>query len=317
MIRIGKNLAPWGAAGAVFLLTNLAWGFCRTTTCDPKVTCALDPLLCCMRDEHGCDTNPNTLPIAWPTACVSYAVHEDGSPKLGISAAQTGAVVDEAFNSWSSVTCAGAPLSLATENKGNVTCNLPEYNQKGGNANVWMYRDSAWDEATPGASGGSLDASALAVTTVTFHEPTGQIYDADVELNSQYADFTLGDAAPDVDLLSIATHEAGHFLGLDHSEYPEATMFFAYAPGDTGQRTLSPDDTAAICAIYPEDREIPSGESCDPRRGFAPECGGQSTIHKSGCSASPESRGAPLGALAAALLAGFAFVARRRRTPFS
>ena len=75
-----------------------------------------------------------------------------------------------------------------------------------------------------------------------------------------------------VDLLSVATHEAGHFFGLAHSSDPEASMFAAYTPGTITQRTLHADDVAGICDAYPAGTG--AGE-CDtvPRHGFSTLCG--------------------------------------------
>jgi hypothetical protein len=53
------------------------------------------------------------------------------------------------------------------------------------------------------------------------------------------------------DLESALTHEAGHALGLAHSDDPNATMFSTTLPGETSLRTLEADDEAGICAVYP------------------------------------------------------------------
>jgi hypothetical protein len=83
--------------------------------------------------------------------------------------------------------------------------------------------------------------------------------------------FTLGDTNVDFDLLSIVTHETGHFQGMAHSANPEATMWPSYTPGTISLRQLSPDDEAGICAIYPA---TPTNSDCEPtpRHGFSPLC---------------------------------------------
>lgn len=94
------------------------------------------------------------------------------------------------------------------------------------------------------------DASTLALTitsTVTDGPNAGQITDADMLFNPNTA-FNTDSGTAVQDLQSVATHEAGHFLGLDHSSVVRAIMF-PYAPDE--ERTLSWDDVAAISVIYP------------------------------------------------------------------
>jgi hypothetical protein len=70
--------------------------------------------------------------------------------------------------------------------------------------------------------------------------------------NSSYA-FTTSITVPSnqTDLQSIATHEAGHFLGMDHASNTSSTMFWNTVPGYSYQRNLSADDIAGISTLYP------------------------------------------------------------------
>ena len=81
-------------------------------------------------------------------------------------------------------------------------------------------------------------------------------------------------ASTQYDLLSVLTHEAGHFLGMAHAiDNPEATMNPTYQPMTIGFRSLEPDDGLGICAMYPPDDEPPA-EDCNPipRHGYSPNC---------------------------------------------
>lgn len=293
---------------AVFFHCSFASAFCRTTICDERVSCADDPDLCCVRDDAtGCDTN--TKAISWPTSCVSYNVHEDGSKKLDISANQLADVVDDAFDQWLSAECAEGSVSIAIDYRGKAQCGEPEFNQgdRDRNANIWMFQDDG--TPTQMSSPPARLTDPLAVTTVSFNEDTAQIYDVDVELLSYEADFTLDDTRVEVDLASVVTHEAGHFLGLDHSRTGGATMAAGYFPGDLETRSLEEDDLEGICAAYPEGRSFPGGKTCEPRGKYSPKC------DKDGCGCNQAGTDTPnpgmwlFAGLAAALLA-----VRRRAT---
>ncbi|MFO0749502.1 MAG: matrixin family metalloprotease [Myxococcota bacterium] len=93
----------------------------------------------------------------------------------------------------------------------------------------------------------------IAVTVVANNPKTGEIVDADIEVNDGGFALSLADAPRpgEIDFLSTLTHEIGHFYGLDHSPETDATMFADYDPNNpTGKRTLSQDDIDGVCALY-------------------------------------------------------------------
>ncbi len=115
------------------------------------------------------------------------------------------------------------------------------------------------------------------------------------------------------DLQSIVTHETGHFQGLAHSGNPTAVMWPEYNQGTTTLRTLTPDDEAAICAVYPAS---PVNSDCDstPRHGFSPLCAAQQPVQStSKCAAVAVGRDAGGGA-SAGLLAALGAVVLAWRT---
>jgi hypothetical protein len=255
-----------GVLGATLLGVTLSFpadllAFCRTTTCDTGASCEESPESCCVLDENSCDINGEF--VHWPKSCVSYNTHEEGSARSDISGKQLSEIVAAAFESWLSVDCNGAPLSLSIEYRGLSSCGIAEFNKEPNqpNANVWMFRDLG------------MDSPAIALTTVMLDLNRAEIVAADVEFNSALFDFTLGEQEVKYDLLSVATHEAGHFLGLADSVNKDATMDGYYDPGDLAPRTLDPDDVAGVCAIYPADREIKGGaQNCEPYGGYSPDC---------------------------------------------
>jgi MYXO-CTERM domain-containing protein len=243
---------------------------------------------------------------------VSFGVQENGSELRGITYEQANQVVTDAFRQWRFAPCPeGGMPSIDISDAGKITCNSPEYNQDAPNANVIMFADN-W----PYTAEDLLPGDTLALTTVTFNVETGEIYDADVEVNSQDASSLEIDSAAvgdgDIDLHSVLTHEIGHFLGLSHTTVSRATMSPSLSDGETDLATLDPDDIAGICSIYPPERETTTS-SCTPRHGFSTDC----APDQSGgcCSVAPGARPSQHDALALALAGlGIALLAARRRS---
>ena len=194
--------------------------------------------------------------------------------------------------------------------------------------NSLIFHDTTWCHVTAsGSCNVYYDASALAVTTDTANTRTGQIYDADVEVNLvdyQWADLVEDPSlSNDMDLQNALTHELGHLIGLDHTcfdafssttgvrphdndgqplpdcataspDVEATTMFPSAQPGDTQKRTLGPDDVNALCTIY---------NVYDPLQ--PPGTGGDGGCASCAAAGRPGDTGAPatIGLLAAVLIA--------------
>jgi Matrixin len=267
------RVAPVLAAAAVFLGSASASAYCRTTTCDPN-----KPADACELDGLCVVTG---IPLAWASSCVTVAVHDLGSPRNGLSYEDVAGVVEEAFVTWQGAKCKGGPPSITVNMLGPVECGVSQYNPSKSNANIVLFREDDWPY--PGAT------NAIGLTTTRFSKKTGELWDADIELNGMGASLTIGDPIQGDDLLSVLTHEAGHFLGLSHSSDQSATMKSIYSSRDDGDsfRSLAPDDVEGICAIYPPER-VPATTSCDNRHGFSAQCGADQPeqSESSGCSVS-------------------------------
>ncbi len=195
--------------------------------------------------------------------------------------------VTRSFQAWSAVDCGGGKQATMTFSPGeDVSCRVSQYNSKAPNVNVIFFQDDNWKYR-------GVDGT-LAKTSVTYNDDTGEIYDADIEVNSANNLVTVTDdaAATKYDLQAILTHEVGHFIGIAHTQDASATMFPSYSPGSVTQRVLAPDDKKAVCAAYPPDRVA----TCDPtpRGGFSGTCtetggaGSSSSSSSSGCAVAPE-----------------------------
>jgi hypothetical protein len=293
-LRRGAFLAA-AVAFATLGAAREAEAFCRTSTCSQGTGA-----LCTPPQEGDCGKA-----IAWPSECISFSVQQDGSPKSGISTSEAESVFGKAFLTWGNADCGDGGPNIRVLNLGPVACAEHEFNQEEnlGNANIIIFRDSGW----PHGGGNNV----LALTTVTYDLDTGDIYDADMELNSEATTFSTGDTNVGFDLQSIATHEAGHFLGLSHTPDKNATMFADYIPGTTALRDLEEDDRAGICAIYPHAGVI--SPNCDPApvHGLATECNSPPGATAC-CTVAPGAPAEHGGAVLGIALGLLALAARRR-----
>jgi hypothetical protein len=270
-------------------------------------------------------TTDKNAAVRWPRTCVELIVHTaspppNETPEMVVNAARAAAAT------WSheGLSCSGFELLVTTDDMVAMAAAAND------GRNHMFFRQDAWP----------YEPSALAITTVFARQDNGTILDADVELNAvaggrfKWGDLVagLGTGIHVEDLQNTLTHEFGHFLGLDHNCYlsgsnakrgvdqngvivPEcdqasstvmaATMFAAVAPGDVERRTLTDDDIAGVCAIYPA-----GSYSARVLDGGAISCTGTGggNLANSGCSL-----GGRQGSAAGLLLAGLLVSAAARR----
>ncbi len=314
-----RHLLGAAALAAALAAAADADAWCRTTTSQTFTPTTAKPC-----DDEG-------LALYWASRCVGYDVQQDASVQVDLATAR--AVMAEAFAAWSNVDCPADPLACAAGDRGAgkptieahdlgpVACACAEYNKLGGNSNTIIFLDHAWVNCD-GTPKPDADVT-LALTTVTYNVQTGEIYDADMEINSNPANakITTSDTGVVYDLRSIVTHEAGHFLGLAHTQpsHTDATMFPRYDQGETSMRVPKQDDVCGICAAYPPTRVA----ACDdqPRRGLSSTCSADppaSAASGNGCRCeAPGRRGGSAGASLAATIGLGALAAcataRRRR----
>ncbi len=226
-------------------------------------------------------------PFAWalPTLPITAYVRDFDQPSM--TADQVVGAASAAAAAWSAAQngCTYLTLQLATSEDAPPRAANDAHNSL-------IFRSTSWCELAPdGGCEIDYDPSALAFTWDTANKMTGQIYDADIEVNLvdyQWADVVADPSQrDDMDLQNALTHEMGHFIGLDHTCFnplsagtaprpkdntgmpipdcdvaapavQETTMYPSAMPGDTQKRTLSPDDQAGVCGIYPADHPPPA-----------------------------------------------------------
>lgn len=305
-------------AVAVLGVAGNARAFCRTTTVPVAPDYQPTPTKCW---DQG-------VPLFWKNACVGYSIQRSASKQVSYDDASNG--VARAFTRWTGATCptdgtGTSRASIDVRDLGPVDCDKVNYNQDSPNQHVIVFRDDSWPHN---------DANnTLALTTVTFNPDTGEIYDADMEVNTHDQHMTVSDPVPadGYDFAAVVTHETGHFLGLAHSGDSHATMFAHYTPGSTAMRNLTADDVSGICTVYRPDGtravltdKVTQEDACDPtpRHGFgtacapapAKSCAVARAIGNSGLHDAREN-GLPAGVMVLGVGAFVALrAARRRRT---
>lgn len=207
--------------------------YCRTTT--EETVASGCPEIC---QRAG-------LPLYWPRRQLSYALNSRGFPNL--SEAKLRDVLERSFDTWLQVDCEQRPIDLYIEQLSQTSNLEAGPKEREPNTNVIAYIDAtSWRE----------DAHAFAITKIWYSAKTAHILGADMLLNGNMAPFgecpfPLGCERDEMtDLRNVVTHEAGHFLGLAHSDDRESTMWCDADPGDINKRSLGHDDVNGICAIF-------------------------------------------------------------------
>lgn len=248
--------------------------------------------------------------LVWDRPCISFSMtaRRQTQPLLD----DVRDVADTSFDTWLEVTCDGQPVGLSIRQTAALgQCSNPEYNVNAANANTVIFV-SDW-------AARKLPEEAFGLTLVWHNPDTGEIHDADMQINETLGTLSICNgtcAAGRVDLQNVFTHEAGHFLGLGHSDDTRATMAARAQVGETRKRDLADDDRAGLCAIYGKVAAAScSGSDYDPDRGFAPQCMPPSIERPqtSGCSVQRTGAGTSTGLGLFALLALCAGILLRRR----
>uniref|UniRef100_A0A832IBH5 Matrixin family metalloprotease n=1 Tax=Eiseniibacteriota bacterium TaxID=2212470 RepID=A0A832IBH5_UNCEI len=177
----------------------------------------------------------------WPAGePIRFRLSQNALP--GVTDGSDVAALEAAFQEWLSVNGADIPLLREPDTAQQVASPLD-------GVNLVTLEDVTFP----------FSPAVLAVTTtLEVLRPTayddrivrpGQIVDKDILFNPG-ASFATATTPGSYDLQSVATHEIGHMLGLDHSGDDRATMYWVQLPG-VEAASLSSDDEAAIASAYP------------------------------------------------------------------
>ena len=199
-------------------------------------------------------TSVNGSPVQQRWAAGFFPIRWQMNPTRGPNITGTPEQTDvfrQSFASWQAVSTASiafteGPVTAAATRPGYDAVNLVSTNLSQTEFNVFGANALAFTVVFAATEGGFVDQ---------FNRPVdfaGQIMDADIVFNPSIQ-FSTESVTPSdkIDLQSVATHEIGHLLGLDHTTLLSSVMFPTVTTGVNFPRALSLDDMAGISTIYP------------------------------------------------------------------
>lgn len=237
------------------------------------------------------ETTDSGKPVYWAGNCASVA--PDTDPPRGITLDTFTSTAAQAASNWQLLTTkAAVPCSYLVLTVDPAAAGEAHLDNK----NVLKVRKDVWCRP-PEIDHPRLcfSDSAASITSVFYTPATGEITDADIELND--INFTFVDlpstvqprpGTKTIDLENVLTHELGHFQGLDHTcwdhtaatqpkddqgnlipdcndlaglppdeqaRITSATMYNFDGPDETSKRSPEADDVAGICGIYPRAKD--------------------------------------------------------------
>lgn len=195
-------------------------------------------------------TGPNTFTAdAWPGSAqpINWVINPTRSAKI-VGTTTVTKVMQDSFATWTN-----APNTLLSINPNAGTSSITDASQVPIGTNLICFV----------CTGVNFNASDGTLALTTTFSSGGVITQADIYFNPNPsgvcfvtdAQTTTCPTSTDStqDLQTVATHEMGHFFGLDHSAIVRALMF-PFAP--TVLTTLSYDDVAGISSSYPNSPQV-------------------------------------------------------------
>jgi Matrixin len=231
----------------------------------------------------------------WGTIPMNWVINATRSSSV-VGATQVTTVITNSFATWASVpnaaiSATASGTSTISNDQVPAGTNLVCFVCNGTNLNFTT--DGTLALTVTGSSGGVISQANIFFNPA----PGGVCFATDTATTSCP---TSTDAVQD--LQTVATHEIGHFFGLDHSGVVRATMFPFAPPIET---KLSFDDVAGISALYPVSSPVvPTGSikgsvtlAATGAAVFGAHVTANSTTSADAFSSFPKIRKSPIGTL--------------------
>jgi matrixin/IPT/TIG domain-containing protein len=184
---------------------------------------------------YGPITTPGGAGLHWKGATVAYVINAQGSDDVADDSEKL--AIRLAFSTWAAET-AGALALVEGQASDPASLNV-DHN---GTHRV-LFDESDATGYFP------LLTGVVAITPLTYGAG-GVLVDADVIFNGRDHRFSTSLESGTYDVRDVATHEVGHFIGLDHTPLAGASVFPFVATKQTAHRSLSEDDVAGAHGSY-------------------------------------------------------------------
>ncbi len=220
---------------------------------------ALGSLLIFAYNPEQDDVNNAAVATRWPNNSMTWSLNPTTKSNVTGTAAAVHQALVNAFTAWQTATLKGQVVAqLAITQGPNSTLTTVNASDC---INVVSFVDSTSRDFSTGTVAFAAVATDFGPPPTTYTcagNPTPKtcslpscIIDADI-MFSPTQPFSTATPTPtgDFDVQSVATHEIGHALGLDHSGIAAAVMY-PFGDVGAGPRTLAVDDSAGIAFLYP------------------------------------------------------------------
>ena len=213
--------------------------------------------------EKNVWASPSVSWVMNPTNTIVYIAGTSTAGTTLAAASDLSTLLGNAFNLWSGATyqstlanglsfTEGANSTANSQFNSNDCVNTIGFTQNLGSSIIGETQVTHITTGTPGSPIGAYNISSACQGTCPYQVC---IIDADVEFNSGFNFYTPSYSSPPssyFDLRTVATHEIGHMIGLDHSGLASAIMFPYGDSGNGGAKSaLTLDDLIGSEVLYP------------------------------------------------------------------